>query len=77
MVNNKEESISFDVMLVLGGGCHRALGKPTIDGLTVTSLPQRDLVHLALFDIECDLSIDPEATEKAKEVQSKMQKIVD
>lgn len=51
---------------MIAGGAHKENGKPTVDGLTITSIPQRDFVHLFMLDISFDLAQDPLAGEKTK-----------
>ncbi len=72
IVEKKGEATHLDVFMMLGGGAHKNNGKLEVDGLTITSIPQRDFVVILMFDISFDLNLDPNATEKAIESQLRL-----
>jgi hypothetical protein len=56
----------IDTFMMIAGGAHKENGKPTVDGLTITSIPQRNCIHNFMLDICFDLTLDPLAGEKAE-----------
>jgi hypothetical protein len=42
--------------MMTGGGAYQAKGKIEVDGLTVTSIPLRNLTHTFSFDIFYDVN---------------------
>jgi hypothetical protein len=48
-----------------------------VDGLTVTSIPNRDQIYFFVFDLFYDTDKDPNAEQHAIELQKNMQVTVD
>lgn len=63
--------------MVHGAGVCKEKGNITVDGQTITSIPNRSAIHNFVYDLFYNTSIDPNAQEEAKKLQAKMQKTVD
>lgn len=70
------KGLYFETQFLVAGGAHRANGKIKVDGLTVTSIPQRNYVACFMLDILYDLDADQNADRSALKMQDKMQKIL-
>lgn len=50
----KEKELNLVVQMIAGGGQHRIKGERTVNGITVTSIPLRNLTHTFSFDVFFD-----------------------
>jgi hypothetical protein len=65
------------VQIALGGGAYYEKGQCKVNNdLTVTSIPHRDKIYFFSYDIFYDVKKDPNAEQKAEELQKNMETIV-
>ena len=69
MANAEDKSLLVCAQMLFGGGAYKQNGKHKIDGLSITSIPQRNLIHSFGFDIFYNVLNDPDARSKAKKLQ--------
>lgn len=56
LVSRQEKCLKLIIQMMTGGGAYQAKGKIEVDGLTVTSIPLRNLTHTFSFDIFYDVN---------------------
>jgi len=72
-VIEKEPDMKLVFQMGFGGGASRAKGHDNVGGVTITSIPNRNIVYQFVFD----LFYRDHAVEKAVALQAKMQSIVE
>jgi hypothetical protein len=68
-----EPHVKLIFQMAFGGGALRSKGKDNVDGVSVTSIPHRNMVWLFVFDLFYDDGYEKEA----ELFQSEMQNIID